>query len=159
MPRYGLQTMLHFGNNYKNTIFEFVVPYGFFMRSQGREATCLPGSREAAKLSASQVANKLVASFKKAFDISPEPPACFYLAGQPLADEPYEISMPELGTICLLNGVALKFDRQYGCLTQIEDLHGLLATIRAAGQGRDSSKGLETSTNWRLLEWHEHAAY
>jgi hypothetical protein len=101
------------------------------------------------KMNMSRVANSLIASLKKTFGFSAEPPMCFYLEDRPLANEPYQISTPELGNICLYNGVTFKIHRQFGCLTQIEDRGGLLAAIHALKLGWGSSIGIEAMTNWR----------
>ena len=53
---------------------------------------------------------RLIAAFKRAFDFAPEPPQCFYLEGRPFLEEPYHVSTPDLGNVCLLNGVAFHME-------------------------------------------------
>ena len=47
--------------------------------------------------------------------IAPEPPLCFYLKGRPFLEELCQISTPDLGNVCLLNGVTFHIYRDIGC--------------------------------------------
>jgi hypothetical protein len=92
---------------------------------------------------------KFAAIFKEAF--APEPPQYFYLEGRPFLDEPYQISTPALGNVCLLNGVSFQIDEDLGCRASIEDRLGLIAAKRAANSQGGEQLDLRSITRWRRL--------
>lgn len=92
---------------------------------------------------------KFAAIFKEAF--APEPPQYFYLEGRPFLDEPYQISTPVLGNVCLMNGVSFHIDRDRGCQACIEDRSGLIAAKRAANSQGGEQSDLRAITRWRRL--------
>ena len=87
---------------------------------------------------------RLITTFEEAFDFAPEPPLCFYLKGRPFLEEPYQISTPDLGNVCLLNGVTFHIYRALGSQVCIEDRSGLIAAVCVAtswgGKGRTFSE-------------------
>jgi len=92
---------------------------------------------------------RLIASFKGAFDFAPEPPLCFYLEGCSFLEEPYHISTPDLGNVCLLNGVTFHIDRDLGRQACIEDPHGLMTAVCASISWGGELANLPAITRWR----------
>ena len=96
-----------------------------------------------------QLFRRLTATFKEAFDFAPEPPLCFYLKGRPFLEEPYQISTPDLGNVCLLNGVTFHIDGDLGYQICIEDRPGLIAVVGAATSWGGQQANLHGITSWR----------
>ena len=92
---------------------------------------------------------RLIAAFKRAFDFAPEPPQCFYLEGRPFLEEPYHVSTPDLGNVCLLNGVTFHIDGDLGCQVCIEDRPGLITVVCAATSWGGQQANLHGITRWR----------
>jgi hypothetical protein len=92
---------------------------------------------------------KLVASFKAAFDLASDPPPCFYLEGSPLLDEPFYISLQEIGNVCLLNGVKFQDDENLGRQISIEDREGLNAAVMTHISWSGYLANLDSITRWR----------
>ena len=92
---------------------------------------------------------RLIAPFKEAFDLSPEPPLCFYLEGRPFLDAPFDISTPDLGNVRVLNGVTFYDDQNLGRQICIEDRQGLLAAVRAEMSWGGQLANLHEITRWR----------
>jgi hypothetical protein len=93
---------------------------------------------------------RLIASFRKGFGFSSEPALCFYLEGRPFLEEPYRMFTPDLGNVCLLNGVNFRVDPDLGCQTCIEDRPGLIAAVQAATARNGEMANLQAITKWRL---------
>jgi hypothetical protein len=93
---------------------------------------------------------RLIASFSEAFGFSSEPPFCFYLEGCPFLEEPYRMFTPDLGNVCLLNGVTFHVDPDLGYRTLIEDRPGLIAAVRTATTRNGEKANLQAITRWRL---------
>ena len=96
-----------------------------------------------------QLFQRLIATFEEAFDFAPEPPLCFYLKGRPFLEEPYQISTPDLGNVCLLNGVTFHIYGDLGCQVCIEDRPGLIAAVCAATSWGGQQANLPGITRWR----------
>ncbi len=92
---------------------------------------------------------RLIAIFSEAFDFAPEPPQYFYLEGRPFLEEPYHVSTPDLGNVCLLNGVTFRIDEDFGCQAYIEDRSGLIAAEQAANSRDGKQANLRAITRWR----------
>lgn len=92
---------------------------------------------------------KLIASFKDAFDLASEPPPCFYLEGSPLLEEPFNISLPDVGNVCLLNGVRFQDDENIGRQISIEDRDGLNAAVLMQMSWSGDLANLDAITRWR----------
>ncbi|HYP58426.1 MAG TPA: hypothetical protein VEQ35_09105 [Beijerinckia sp.] len=94
----------------------------------------------------------LIAELKKALEPSSQAPLCFYLEGQPFLDEPYYFSTPELGEVCLLNGVSFATDDNLGTQISIEDRPGLAAAVQAVTlqESEQSEPGAVPPSKWRL---------
>lgn len=106
-------------------------------------------ARKNARTSKFWLFRRLIASFKGAFDFAPEPPLCFYLEGRPFLEEPYYISIPDLGSVCLLNGVTFHIDGDLGRQACIEDRDGLIAAVCAAMSWAGELANLPAITRWR----------
>jgi hypothetical protein len=96
-----------------------------------------------------QLFRRLIVTFKEAFDCALEPPLCFYLKGRPFLEEPYQISTPDLGNVCLLNGVTFHINGDFGCQVCIEDRPGLIAVVCAATSWGGQQANLHGITRWR----------
>jgi hypothetical protein len=92
---------------------------------------------------------RFISTFKKSFDFASEPPLCFYLKGRPVLEEPYQISTPDLGNVCLLNGVTFHVDVDLGCQVSIEDRPGLIAAVGTATSWGGLQANLHAITRWR----------
>ena len=92
---------------------------------------------------------RLIASFKEAFDFPSEPPLCFYLEGCPFLEDPFDISTPDLGNVCILNGVTFYDDRNLGRQICIEDRDGLFAAVCAEMSWGGRLADLHAITRWR----------
>jgi len=92
----------------------------------------------------------LIATFKEAFGFQPdELPLCFYFEGLPLLAERFQISTPDLGNVCLLNGIHFRIDGEFGCQMTIEDRPGLIAAVQAAATRNGEKQNLKAVTKWR----------
>ena len=108
-------------------------------------------NREREKAATHQFAliRRLIASFKEAFDSPSEPPLCFYLEGCPFLEDPIDISTPDLGNVCLLNGVTFYDDRNLGRQICIEDRRGLFAAVCVEMSWGGRLANLHALTRWR----------
>ena len=93
---------------------------------------------------------RLIVSFKEPFGLHSPPPLYFYLEGRPFLEEPCRFFTPQLGNVCLLNGVTLDDDKDLGRQMRIEDQPGLVAAVRAATTGDGKGANVQARTRWRL---------
>jgi hypothetical protein len=105
--------------------------------------------REIGEMSKLRSLHGFIAPFTETFGFQPEPPPCFYLEGHPLLEEPCQISTPDLGNVCLLNGITFHVDNDLGCQMFIEDRAGLIAALQAATTRNGERANFQAITRWR----------